>query len=101
MVAEFNKITIRTAIGFVVMGFIGFFVKLIFIVSLNRLYIATSATLFARLAELFVVFAAHQPNYCWRECIVMKNPVRYSTEHAVSEDKMQFQARLQSSNACN
>jgi protein transport protein SEC61 subunit gamma-like protein len=31
--AEFNKITIRTAIGFVVMGFIGFFVKLIFIVS--------------------------------------------------------------------
>ena len=34
MPAEFNKITIRTAIGFVVMGFIGFFVKLIFIVSL-------------------------------------------------------------------
>lgn len=32
--AEFNKITIRTAIGFIVMGFIGFFVKLIFIVSL-------------------------------------------------------------------
>ena len=31
--AEFNKITLRTAIGFVVMGFIGFFVKLIFIVS--------------------------------------------------------------------
>lgn len=34
MTAEFNKITIRTAIGFIVMGFIGFFVKLIFIVSL-------------------------------------------------------------------
>jgi protein transport protein SEC61 subunit gamma and related proteins len=33
MAAEFNKITIRTALGFVVMGFIGFFVKLIFIVS--------------------------------------------------------------------
>uniref|UniRef100_A0A061R342 Protein transport protein SEC61 subunit gamma and related proteins n=1 Tax=Tetraselmis sp. GSL018 TaxID=582737 RepID=A0A061R342_9CHLO len=28
---EFNKICIRTALGFVVMGFIGFFVKLIFI----------------------------------------------------------------------
>ena len=34
LAAEFNKITIRTAIGFVVMGFIGFFVKLIFIVGL-------------------------------------------------------------------
>ena len=32
--AEFNKICSRTALGFVVMGFIGFFVKLIFIVSL-------------------------------------------------------------------
>jgi hypothetical protein len=31
--AEFNKICSKTAIGFVVMGFIGFFVKLIFIVS--------------------------------------------------------------------
>ena len=31
--AEFNKITVRTALGFIVMGFIGFFVKLIFIVS--------------------------------------------------------------------
>lgn len=30
---EFNKITVRTALGFIVMGFIGFFVKLIFIVS--------------------------------------------------------------------
>jgi hypothetical protein len=30
--AEFNKICLRTALGFVVMGFIGFFVKLIFIV---------------------------------------------------------------------
>lgn len=28
---EFNKICSKTAIGFVVMGFIGFFVKLIFI----------------------------------------------------------------------
>ncbi|GBG77452.1 hypothetical protein CBR_g23901 [Chara braunii] len=28
---EFSKIAFRTAIGFVVMGFIGFFVKLIFI----------------------------------------------------------------------
>ena len=32
--AEFNKICSKTALGFVVMGFIGFFVKLIFIVSL-------------------------------------------------------------------
>lgn len=31
--AEFNKIATKTALGFVVMGFIGFFVKLIFIVS--------------------------------------------------------------------
>ena len=31
--AEFNKICSKTALGFVVMGFIGFFVKLIFIVS--------------------------------------------------------------------
>lgn len=30
---EFNKIATKTALGFVVMGFIGFFVKLIFIVS--------------------------------------------------------------------
>jgi hypothetical protein len=30
---EFNKITSKTAIGFILMGFIGFFVKLIFIVS--------------------------------------------------------------------
>lgn len=28
---EFNKICLRTAFGFIVMGFIGFFVKLIFI----------------------------------------------------------------------
>ncbi|CAM6083194.1 unnamed protein product [Calypogeia fissa] len=28
---EFTKVATRTAIGFVVMGFIGFFVKLIFI----------------------------------------------------------------------
>ena len=28
---EFTKVAFRTAIGFVVMGFIGFFVKLIFI----------------------------------------------------------------------
>jgi protein transport protein SEC61 subunit gamma and related proteins len=29
--AEFTKVATRTAIGFVVMGFVGFFVKLIFI----------------------------------------------------------------------
>ncbi|KAF8095048.1 hypothetical protein N665_0343s0008 [Sinapis alba] len=28
---EFTKVAVRTAIGFVVMGFVGFFVKLIFI----------------------------------------------------------------------
>jgi len=28
---EFTKVAVRTGIGFVVMGFIGFFVKLIFI----------------------------------------------------------------------
>jgi len=31
--AEFNKICLQTALGFIVMGFIGFFVKLVFIVS--------------------------------------------------------------------
>lgn len=31
MIAEFTKVAVRTGIGFVVMGFIGFFVKLIFI----------------------------------------------------------------------
>ncbi len=30
---EFNKICLQTALGFIVMGFIGFFVKLVFIVS--------------------------------------------------------------------
>ena len=35
---EFTKITSKTALGFVVMGFIGFFVKLIFIVSFSRVY---------------------------------------------------------------
>lgn len=30
-VVEFTKVAVRTAIGFVVMGFVGFFVKLIFI----------------------------------------------------------------------
>lgn len=32
--AEFMKVCSRTAVGFIVMGFIGFFVKLLFIVSL-------------------------------------------------------------------
>uniref|UniRef100_A0A0E0JWB8 Protein transport protein Sec61 subunit gamma n=1 Tax=Oryza punctata TaxID=4537 RepID=A0A0E0JWB8_ORYPU len=31
LLAEFTKVAARTAIGFVVMGFVGFFVKLIFI----------------------------------------------------------------------
>lgn len=31
--AEYNRIVFKVAVGFVVMGFIGFFVKLIFIVS--------------------------------------------------------------------
>lgn len=33
VLAEFNKICLQTALGFIVMGFIGFFVKLVFIVS--------------------------------------------------------------------
>lgn len=32
LIAEFLKVLSRTALGFVVMGFIGFFVKLLFIV---------------------------------------------------------------------
>ena len=35
--AEFNKICLQTALGFIVMGFIGFFVKLVFIVSFHLL----------------------------------------------------------------
>ena len=35
--AEFNKICLQTALGFIVMGFIGFFVKLVFIVSTHHL----------------------------------------------------------------
>lgn len=34
--AEFMKVCSRTAVGFIVMGFIGFFVKLLFIVSCAR-----------------------------------------------------------------
>jgi preprotein translocase subunit Sss1 len=30
---EFTQITVKTAVGFLIMGFIGFFVKLLFIVS--------------------------------------------------------------------
>ncbi|KAL2943859.1 Protein transport protein Sec61 subunit gamma-2 [Bienertia sinuspersici] len=32
---EFSKVAFRTAVGFVVMGFVGFFVKLIFILINN------------------------------------------------------------------
>ncbi|KAF6145541.1 hypothetical protein GIB67_037574 [Kingdonia uniflora] len=31
ILTEFSKLTLRTTIGFVVMGFVGFFMKLIFI----------------------------------------------------------------------
>lgn len=31
LIVEFTKVAFRTAVGFVVMGFVGFFVKLIFI----------------------------------------------------------------------
>lgn len=91
LVAEFNKITIRTAIGFVVMGFIGFFVKLIFIVSLNSLRTIINTTMYARLAESFVVLAAHQPDYCWRERIIINEPVRYSNGQVLNElQSLQF-----------
>ena len=33
---EFTQITVKTAVGFLIMGFIGFFVKLLFIVSWRR-----------------------------------------------------------------
>ncbi|KAK9827297.1 hypothetical protein WJX81_001926 [Elliptochloris bilobata] len=39
---EFNKITVRTALGFIVMGFIGFFVKLIFI-PINQIIVGGAA----------------------------------------------------------
>lgn len=39
---EFNKICTRTAAGFVVMGFIGFFVKLIFI-PINQIIVGGTA----------------------------------------------------------
>jgi hypothetical protein len=38
---EFNKIASKTALGFVVMGFIGFFVKLIFI-PINQIIVGGS-----------------------------------------------------------
>ncbi|GAB2213405.1 hypothetical protein Droror1_Dr00021447 [Drosera rotundifolia] len=37
---EFTKVAFRTAIGFVVMGFVGFFVKLIFI-PINNIIVAS------------------------------------------------------------
>lgn len=37
---EFTKICIRTALGFVVLGFVGFFVKLIFI-PINQIIIGS------------------------------------------------------------
>eukprot|EP00898_Chlorokybus_atmophyticus_P000292 jgi/Chlat1/1263/Chrsp115S00759 len=40
---EFTKIAFRTAIGFVVMGFIGFFVKLIFI-PINNIIVGGGAS---------------------------------------------------------
>eukprot|EP00891_Asterochloris_glomerata_P006842 jgi/Astpho2/6842/Aster-x1401 len=39
---EFQKVTVRTAIGFIVMGFIGFFVKLIFI-PINQIIVGGNA----------------------------------------------------------
>lgn len=39
--AEFTKVATRTAIGFVVMGFVGFFVKLIFI-PINNIIVGAS-----------------------------------------------------------
>lgn len=38
---EFTKVAFRTAIGFVVMGFVGFFVKLIFI-PINNIIVGSS-----------------------------------------------------------
>nr|GEX47284.1 protein transport protein SEC61 subunit gamma-1 [Tanacetum cinerariifolium] len=38
---EFTKVATRTAIGFVVMGFVGFFVKLIFI-PINNIIVGAS-----------------------------------------------------------
>uniref|UniRef100_A0A0E0ACP5 Protein transport protein Sec61 subunit gamma n=1 Tax=Oryza glumipatula TaxID=40148 RepID=A0A0E0ACP5_9ORYZ len=39
---EFSKVALRTAIGFVVMGFVGFFVKLIFI-PINNIIVGLDA----------------------------------------------------------
>jgi protein transport protein SEC61 subunit gamma-like protein len=41
---EFNKICLQTALGFIVMGFIGFFVKLVFIVSILQTLTSCSYT---------------------------------------------------------
>lgn len=65
--AEFNKICSRTALGFIVMGFIGFFVKLIFIVRpalrlLCRLS-AVSSSVMGTLAEGFGAAAANKPDH--------------------------------------
>uniref|UniRef100_A0A6N2NH48 Protein transport protein Sec61 subunit gamma n=1 Tax=Salix viminalis TaxID=40686 RepID=A0A6N2NH48_SALVM len=44
---EFTKVASRTAIGFVVMGFVGFFVKLIFI-PINNIIFLESTSKFLR-----------------------------------------------------
>lgn len=40
---EFNKVCLRTSLGFIVMGFIGFFVKLIFI-PINQIIVGGSSS---------------------------------------------------------
>jgi hypothetical protein len=40
---EFTQITVKTAVGFLIMGFIGFFVKLLFIVSRSPVLVPPAA----------------------------------------------------------
>jgi hypothetical protein len=61
--AEFNKIAGKTALGFILMGFVGFFVKLIFIVSAGPGMLRCGLTpLLCSLSPLSVP-AAHQPDH--------------------------------------
>lgn len=65
--AEFNKICLQTALGFIVMGFIGFFVKLVFIVSTHDpRYACEKLSTAFHIAPARIVLAAPLQDACLR-----------------------------------
>ncbi|TVU18900.1 hypothetical protein EJB05_35018 [Eragrostis curvula] len=62
---EFTKVATRTAIGFVVMGFVGFFVKLIFI-PINNIIVQKNTRLLAgnRARLLIALLASEGLKHC-------------------------------------